>query len=203
MPVCGDHKLTSGFHKSLIKNDTTAKKTCYYVDLCWSDRRAASLSLSLLKHSPLCNYAPFQLWMRLSLKLATNVSQFPPISRGYNGTPSLVVNEPENTWGNNERDYLLIIFRPLPTKCGTKAEKATCLFIRAAKRFHLSSSGVNAVKRLHRCGTCWVWSSQKCLPRRANTAICTQPCILLLFRSGVALRDLEIHFCFLLFWEPR
>lgn len=47
MPVCGDHKLTSGFHKSLIKNDTTAKKTCYNVDLCWSDRRAASLSLSL------------------------------------------------------------------------------------------------------------------------------------------------------------
>lgn len=170
--------------------------------LVWQ-KSCFSLSLSLLKHSPLCNYAPFQLWMRLSLKLATNVSQFPPISRGYNGTPSLVVNEPENTWGNNERDYLLIIFRPLPTKCGTKAEKATCLFIRAAKRFHLSSSGVNAVKRLHRCGTCWVWSSQKCLPRRANTAICTQPCILLLFRSGVALRDLEIHFCFLLFWEPR
>lgn len=99
MPVCGDHKLTSGFHKSLIKNDTTAKKkhVTMWISAGLTEELLLSLSLSLLKHSPLCNYAPFQLWMRLSLKLATNVSQFPPISRGYNGTPSLVVNEPENT----------------------------------------------------------------------------------------------------------
>ena len=52
------------------------------MDLCWKalieECLRSAFCSSLWQHSPLCNYAPFQLWMRLSLKLATNVLQFLP-----------------------------------------------------------------------------------------------------------------------------
>lgn len=48
MPVCGDHKLTSGFHKSLIKNDTTAKKkhVTMWISAGLTEELLLSLSLS-------------------------------------------------------------------------------------------------------------------------------------------------------------
>lgn len=47
MPVCGDHKLTSGFHKSLIKTTPQQKKhVTMWISAGLTEELLLSLSLS-------------------------------------------------------------------------------------------------------------------------------------------------------------